>query len=32
MMKAMGLGVKEIAYIFVMESTGIGILGGRVWA
>ena len=28
MMKAMGLEVKEIVYIFVMESTGIGILGG----
>ena len=28
MMKAMGLEVKEIVYVFVIESTGIGILGG----
>lgn len=28
MMKAMGLQEKEIIYIFVLESTGIGILGG----
>ncbi|NLA58565.1 MAG: ABC transporter permease [Firmicutes bacterium] len=27
-MKAMGLDVWEIVYLFVMESTGIGILGG----
>ncbi|MEC9489121.1 MAG: FtsX-like permease family protein, partial [Halanaerobium sp.] len=30
MMKAMGLQVKEIVYAFVLESTGIGILGGLV--
>ena len=30
MMKAMGLEVKEIVYVFVMESTGIGILGGAM--
>src|SRR5690606_10776034 len=28
MMKAMGLQTKEIIYTFVLESTGIGILGG----
>ncbi|MGI6083614.1 MAG: ABC transporter permease [Limnochordia bacterium] len=28
MMKAMGLQEKEIVYVFVAESTGIGILGG----
>lgn len=28
MMKAMGLQVKEIVYTFVLESTGIGLLGG----
>ncbi len=32
MMKAMGLQVKEIVYMFVVESTGIGILGGLVGA
>ncbi|ACL71072.1 ABC transporter permease [Halothermothrix orenii] len=30
MMKAMGLRVKEIVFVFVAESTGIGILGGSV--
>lgn len=30
MMKAMGLEVKEIVYVFVAESTGIGILGGMI--
>ena len=30
MMKAMGLQVKEIVYIFVLESAGIGILGGLI--
>ncbi len=30
MMKAMGLQEKEIVYVFVAESTGIGILGGVV--
>lgn len=30
MMKAMGLQNKEIIYTFVMESTGIGILGGII--
>jgi putative ABC transport system permease protein len=30
MMKAMGLQTKEIIYIFVLESTGIGILGGFI--
>ena len=29
-MKAMGLEVREIVYLFVMESTGIGILGGLI--
>ena len=28
MMKAMGLEMKELIYVFVIESTGIGILGG----
>jgi putative ABC transport system permease protein len=28
MMKAMGLQTKEVIYTFVLESTGIGILGG----
>jgi putative ABC transport system permease protein len=32
MMKAMGLQNKEIIYTFVLESTGIGILGGLVGA
>lgn len=30
MMKAMGLEVREIVYTFVMESTGIGLLGGVI--
>lgn len=30
MMKAMGLREREILFIFVMESTGIGILGGLI--
>ncbi|NLJ26263.1 MAG: ABC transporter permease [Firmicutes bacterium] len=30
MMKAMGLEMKEIIYVFVIESTGIGILGGAL--
>lgn len=30
MMKAMGLQNKEVIYTFVMESTGIGILGGII--
>lgn len=30
MMKAMGLQRKEITYTFVLESTGIGILGGLI--
>jgi len=29
-MKAMGLEVREIVYLFVMESTGIGLLGGLI--
>ncbi len=32
MMKAMGLQNKEIIYTFVLESTGIGILGGLIGA
>ena len=28
MMKAMGLEMKEVIYVFVVESTGIGLLGG----
>ncbi len=30
MMKAMGLQTKEVIYSFVLESTGIGILGGLI--
>jgi putative ABC transport system permease protein len=30
MMKAMGLQRKEIIYTFVLESTGIGLLGGLI--
>ncbi|NMB45646.1 MAG: ABC transporter permease [Firmicutes bacterium] len=30
MMKAMGLEMKELIYVFVIESTGIGILGGTL--
>ena len=29
-MKAMGLDVREIVYLFVIESTGIGVLGGCI--
>lgn len=30
MMRALGLQTKEIIYVFVMESTGIGVLGGVI--
>src|SRR5690606_33694858 len=30
MMKALGLQTKEVVYTFVLESTGIGILGGLI--